>query len=291
MLILPGRSARGQRPTGPLILNRDSPQVRGLVAWWPLGDGGWREVLSGISPQAVGTNGPTVVPHQLGGLAYDGIGGGSGATDGAWLDVSNVPLGAITTEATVAFWVRLRNATPGAEGKTGFPVCFQYITGGFASHYPWTDGTAYVSTFRSASGGRQTITLASDVDRASWHLVAVSTRNGSGNWRFAQNGRVIYTAAGEASVTMDATARWIGATDIATSAHAYGLDGQVADVRLWRRALSDAELWALYDPATRWDLYWQPSTRAHAWYLPVAGGSFNPAWAAGSNVILGATPC
>jgi hypothetical protein len=32
-------------------------------------------------------------------------------------------------------------------------------------------------------------------------------------------------------------------------------DGYIDDVRVYNRALSDAEVWQLYDPATRWDLY------------------------------------
>lgn len=36
------------------------------------------------------------------------------------------------------------------------------------------------------------------------------------------------------------------------------VQGWYADFRVWDRALSAAEVWALYDPATRWDLYWVP---------------------------------
>lgn len=35
----------------------------------------------------------------------------------------------------------------------------------------------------------------------------------------------------------------------------------LADARVWNRRLSAAEIQALYDPATRWDLYWTPSSR------------------------------
>jgi hypothetical protein len=48
--------------------------------------------------------------------------------------------------------------------------------------------------------------------------------------------------------------------------------GQIADVRLYNRALSDAEVWALYDPRSRWDLYWQPNTRAYS-FMSIAASA------------------
>jgi hypothetical protein len=52
-----------------------------------------------------------------------------------------------------------------------------------------------------------------------------------------------------------------------------GWDGLIADVRIYKRALSDAEVWALYDPRSRWDLYWQPNTRAYSFMSAIAAGT------------------
>jgi len=59
------------------------------------------------------------------------------------------------------------------------------------------------------------------------------------------------------------------------------------ELRVYDRALSDAEVWSLYDPQTRWDLYWQ---RRRTFFLPAAatGGGFQPAWARHATVTLGA---
>lgn len=43
--------------------------------------------------------------------------------------------------------------------------------------------------------------------------------------------------------------------DFATGAVASNFTGYVGDVRLYNRGLSAHEVWKLYDPATRWDLY------------------------------------
>jgi hypothetical protein len=40
-------------------------------------------------------------------------------------------------------------------------------------------------------------------------------------------------------------------------------DGLVLTDTAWTRGLSDSEAWALWEPSTRWDLYWQPSNRVY----------------------------
>lgn len=66
---------------------------------------------------------------------------------------------------------------------------------------------------------------------------------------------------------------------------AYSFDGKLAHCCIWNRALSDAEVWALYDPATRWDLYYPLGRKV--WSFAVGGGGgFQAAWARGCNVII-----
>ena len=40
----------------------------------------------------------------------------------------------------------------------------------------------------------------------------------------------------------------------------------MADVRAWNRALTAAEVWQLYDPRTRWDLYYP--LRQRTFFIP-----------------------
>jgi hypothetical protein len=49
--------------------------------------------------------------------------------------------------------------------------------------------------------------------------------------------------------------------------------GQIAEIRIYNRALTDAEVWALYDPRSRWDLYWQPNTRAYSFMSAAASAA------------------
>jgi hypothetical protein len=50
----------------------------------------------------------------------------------------------------------------------------------------------------------------------------------------------------------------------------YCWDGSIGAVSVYNRALSAAEVWQLWDPATRWDLY-RPLVR-RLWHVPVAAG-------------------
>lgn len=56
----------------------------------------------------------------------------------------------------------------------------------------------------------------------------------------------------------------------ADAANANTADSRFRDLRVYDRALSDAELYALYDPRTRWDLYWQPGRKVY--FVPAAAG-------------------
>jgi hypothetical protein len=51
-------------------------------------------------------------------------------------------------------------------------------------------------------------------------------------------------------------------------------NGWISDVNCWNRALTAAEAWALYDPRSRWDLYWQPNTRAYSFMSAAAAAGF-----------------
>ena len=67
--------------------------------------------------------------------------------------------------------------------------------------------------------------------------------------------------------------------------------GKIGDVRIYNRALSPAEIWAMYDPATRWELY-APVMPSGMVYVSAAGGwAFNPVWTGrgviGSSIVRG----
>ena len=52
------------------------------------------------------------------------------------------------------------------------------------------------------------------------------------------------------------------------------LTGTIHSIAMWSRAMSDIDIWALYDPATRWDLYWVPGRRV---FVDVGAAAFDAA--------------
>jgi hypothetical protein len=244
------------RPRGRVVLNRRSLHADHLVAWWPLGPSNpflafnygvtsstaARELIRG----AHGSNIGLILSTTEMGLAPE-------KTDSAArLEFSTTRLSSFPlNEASMSFWCKLRNATPGADANTGWPFTLTNATGA-ADHYPYTDGSVYLGQFRTT---RQTITPLSGVTRSQWHLVTLVSRPGTNGWRFFQNARLVYSTTGDASIPAPvATGRLVS-----TVAGGYSLDGWLVDVRLWNRALSDAEVWTLFDPRTRWDLYQSPT--------------------------------
>jgi hypothetical protein len=236
-----------------VVLNRDSPQAAGLVGWWP----------------ALGSHGAGVLRDYTG-RGYHGVwvtSGVSWAADpraGALLafaaDTDRVDLehgGALNLgfPFTVMCWARHSvtansiiletngnsgwsvqvggggTSTPGAvKMNCGF-VADDYIVGDTATN----DGAAHLLVF-----------------------VARGTSDGS----FYLDGRDDTLSANPATPSYSS----VTAINLnARPAVGAGFAGQVGEVRIYNRALSAAEAWQLYDPATRWALYAPPR---RLWLVP-----------------------
>ncbi len=261
-----------ERPLGPVALNRASPFVNGLVAWWPLGPfsdtlsfssdasnvRAALEMVRGVHASNVST--VSVTTSQMGLVPS----APSNALSPR-LEFSSTNI-ATAVDRSVSFWCKLRVATPTIDNDTGFPL---HLTNAavLADHYPWTDGTAYIGQF---SETRYNFALSADVNRAEWHCVTITTRAGANGWRFFQNGQLVHSNTGPSTALLQvATGRLLSSRD------SYSLAGWLADVRLWNRALSDAEVVGLFDPRTRWDLYHVPQ-RLWMDVATAAGGGFFP---------------
>jgi hypothetical protein len=145
--------------------------------------------------------------------------------------------------ATLAFWIKLDEAVPSAMEHTGLESFGSLSIAPYpASHYPWIDSRAYLTTFRGTSRV-DGIALLPGVDRASWHHVAITTTPGTGTWRLYQDGMLVTTADGDWFLnSMPVFGR---------SEHAgnfYWFSGYVDDLRLYNEALSQAEIQALIVP-------------------------------------------
>jgi len=180
--------------------------------------------LSGNKNTGVLTNGPT----------YTSVGSSSYFTLDGTNDfiASTVDTSLFTTNATMVIWLKNDEATPASTTNTGF-IGFGI---GENDHYPWVDGTAYLTTFRNGRTG--SISLSGSVTRTNIHMVSVTSS--SSEWKLYQNAVLQYKTASSGSVTL-------GNTRIGYSgSQSYNYKGRVYSFMLYNRVLSPSELFHIY---------------------------------------------
>lgn len=146
---------------------------------------------------------------------------------------STVDSALFTTNATMVIWLKNDEATPASTSNTGF---IGYGNGDQNDHYPWVDGFAYLSTFRTGRIGP--ITLNPSVTRSNIHMVSVTSS--SSEWKLYQNAVLQYKTSSSGSVTMTNTR--IGYS----LAQTYNYKGRVYSFMLYNRVLSPSELFHIY---------------------------------------------
>ena len=180
--------------------------------------------ISGIGSTGTLTNGPT----------YKTANGGSFVLDGT-NDYIYAPVDTtlFTTQATMIIWLKNDVATPSSY-QTGISGYFG--AGGGNDHYPWADGTAYMSTFRNGRIGP--ITLSASIGRTSAHMVTVTTD--ATNWKLYQNTTLITTQSALSSVYLDNF-------NIGKSNGEYYYQGNIYAFMIYNRALSADEILQNYN--------------------------------------------
>jgi hypothetical protein len=240
--IITSRSRRlyQRPPAGPYSLNKESPQTRGLVAWWPLGEGnlaGYQDYVQDSFPFT-----PTgcTIGTGPGGLAPSF----GAATDR--LQVEAAPSSVLPLSMAAWFFPTAVPAT-----VTSSLVCVQstaadtYLTMGLSTTPNAVGFSSVAATVVSAVGAKA-------VPLNVWsHMVAVFTSTTLRAVFF--NGSDKGTNATSSAPTA-LTRTTVGLKN--TTATARPHTGRIADVRIWNVALTDDEVWDLYDPQTRWDLYY-----------------------------------
>ena len=226
------------------IMNRRSPQSRGLIAWWPLGLRPYGQLFGvGTKPILGGANFPIPDPGHRRGMT-------------TLFDSSSSQLlrylAAVrdTIPITVTAWFR---STTSSSGQT--LLCISDVA---------TDSWWMRLFIRAAAGGQ---TVLWNIKDAGVQAYADTPQSWTvGHWHFAA-GRSIDTNAHAAfldgrykgsdvtDVDPDVLNRTtIGATELSIGTSGY-MEGQIADVRVYNKALSDQEIWQMYNPRSRWDLY------------------------------------
>jgi hypothetical protein len=232
--------------------NLESDQAEGLVGFWSCfaHEPGWgllRDVLGKYHMTAY--NSPTIAGSEFGPVVNFDDG------DSEYLHYSGVPVSAVPL--TLAAWVNFDDLNTGTEciisiGDNDASDRFRLIFAEFWNIGANTNGnTAWTSVGPSIN---------------TWHNgVAVFS---------ASDSRIAYLDGGnsgsestDVSPTVDRTTIGAMYNDTQGDNISDELSGKIAEVRIYNRALSDAEVAALYDPKTRWELYQIPK---RVWYVAAA---------------------
>jgi hypothetical protein len=145
-------------------------------------------------------------------------------------------------------WIKLEDDTPVA-AESGFADLGPMISGA-ASHYPYIDGSIYMSLLRASSNSvpnRVSFQPFGVAPLTKWHHVAITNTPGANGWTFYVNGTPIAQTTG-VTPFFDADA-W----DVGRSGDGSGfvyMNGAVADVRIYNRTLTSEEIHAVIALAT-----------------------------------------
>lgn len=233
----------------PLVARADI--TSNLVGLWQLEETSGTSAAdsSGNANNGTYTNSPT--------LAQSGAFGTSKAVAFAAASSQYVALpnlsASLGDNATLACWIKLNTATPAAASASG--ICnLGPILAGNASHYPYTDGLAYLSIFRFSNNTTcsrvNSIALPGGVTRTNWHHFCITTTPGTNGWKLYINGSLVTQATGITGVYYDADLWALGRSSDGTS---YYIDGKLDDARIYSRALSATDVAELYSfGATRY---------------------------------------
>ena len=200
---------------------------QGLVgAWCPsLGASG----LSLIDRSGRGSHGTLVAPSDT---SWSASGSGVSLAFNGSTQYATLPFSAtFGSSATLSMWVRRDIATPSTNANSGF-FNANLSDAGAASHYPYTDGTAYFRLLRSA---RTSFTPLATVTRTNWHNVTVITDGTT--YTVYQAGILAHSTTAEATVSLSSPLI-VAKADVQTFYCAARFD----DIRLYNRALTLSEI-------------------------------------------------
>jgi hypothetical protein len=145
----------------------------------------------------------------------------------------------------------LKNIYGDANGLiTGSGLC-TYSSGRKLGIY--CDGGYRVSNTASPASTYNHLVCTSDGATYRWYL------NGVADGSYAMTTPVLFPG-------NNGRAAWIGASVAASQNNA--IDMKCAEIRAYNRVLSPSEIWELYKPSGRWELYYQP--RRKVWFTSAA---------------------
>jgi len=238
------------KPQWPYTLNTDCAQAQGLVAWYPGDPSDGRSLVDMSGRKNHGTLSNIGNTNTSGWTA--GYQGGrclylDGVNDAVNLNSQLMPT---TTPFTLAAWINTPNVA-----SVGCP--FGQTAGG-AGRLVWYMNTTLQPQI-GGGGGEPFFGTVNFAANKWYHVVLARSGTTYTQW---VNGKRDGTGTSPTS-SLDVANTWYGSRNASELLWVGFLDSGM----IYNRALTDPEAWALYDPATRWQLRYQ---RQRAYFFSAA---------------------
>jgi hypothetical protein len=140
----------------------------------------------------------------------------------------------LSTEGSLVLWIKNDYNTPPAASVAGGPALAPVIDD---CHYPYTNGKGYFYTLRNVASGRVNNVTLSAVDRANWHMLAITQTPGTNGYKIYQNASLIYQTNGASGIHINDTKNLLSRRTIA----------EVDDYIIYDRVLAPEEITGIYD--------------------------------------------
>lgn len=243
------RSSPLIKPIWPFLLNHKSPQAAGLVAWWPMIHSGGNTLfdLSGLKRHA------SIVGAVWGGIAVES--GQSALSFDGVDDFASVGLDLSGTNAIcISAWAHINTGS-------GTKVLFEFSTNynnGTGTFIVYAENDSLNVNVKGNNGYNFSI-YAGRAQVAKWrHLVFSFDMSLTEETDMYEDG--VLRVASSRPITTNNTGNFANETLYIgmRAGSSLPLACTLADVRVYDRRLSAADVYALYDPQSRYDLYLDP---------------------------------
>lgn len=245
-------------PRWPFVVNRESPQAQGLLGWWPLSAGTQTKDLAGIYP-ATQVGSPTMQPNKGGTNSYY-----NNYTDTNYYSVPNIS--AVlqnTNKGCISVWCDISVAAS-HEGLGGFrnDLNFDFYIA------PLLAGVAECRVRTNSASVNVNIPV--DLRNRGPSFAAL-TYNGSQAASYL-DGEVQATGAQTGNLGPSTLPLQIGRIS-RPGFNEFSILGNVWDFRVYSDPPSAEVIQQAYDPATRWDLYYELGRRTYFFPAVVSGAA------------------
>lgn len=250
-LLLPGRRGRGSRPVSAFQLDRERAGDAGLIRYYPLANGhnDLREYVGGVS---------RLVNTGAGFTGWTGHGAPAAITTAAtYLTGDTPPVGSVPNLTVAAWCLTTTTSSSGGGGGLRYIVSNEITGGGqYILRYSPSAGVfqgliqdASASGFASVSGSTTVV--------ANVPYLVVLTFTGTTITLYV-NGKSDGTGVTGAQNTRATAQATVIGSDSGFNSRLRQWQGWISDVFISLQALSAPQVWALYEPKSRWDFYWVP---------------------------------